>query len=248
MSDEDPNKQIPRIFVGGMAHGRDPQKPVTEEMIRMVFSKFGEIVGIKTVTFGKGMKDFVFIDYKDHESCQQAIETMHQKPFDEDSSGPMKVELEVCGCPDVNEHSCRCSMPNPDESVALTQGGSNGAPAPLGVVEISCDAPPLPWSVLECRRDFPKTVHDIMTTFLQNVSGWTGPGPGPGPGLDVSNPATITIAHSAVDLVLPDLHRPTTIGTWIVATTSITLRIATEEIMDTTVTCLEIQPCGTRAT
>ena len=37
------------------------------------------------------MKDFVFIDYKDHESCQRAIETMHQKPFDEDSSGPMKV-------------------------------------------------------------------------------------------------------------------------------------------------------------
>jgi hypothetical protein len=38
-----------------------------------------------------GQKDFVFIDYEDMQSCQRAVEAMHNKPFDTFSTGPMKV-------------------------------------------------------------------------------------------------------------------------------------------------------------
>jgi hypothetical protein len=44
-----------------------------------------------------GLKDFVFIDYEDIQSCQRAIDAMNNNPFDSFSSGPMKV-------PSVGEH------------------------------------------------------------------------------------------------------------------------------------------------
>eukprot|EP00291_Cryptomonas_curvata_P015131 CAMPEP_0172152232 /NCGR_PEP_ID=MMETSP1050-20130122/718_1 /TAXON_ID=233186 /ORGANISM="Cryptomonas curvata, Strain CCAP979/52" /LENGTH=135 /DNA_ID=CAMNT_0012820521 /DNA_START=292 /DNA_END=695 /DNA_ORIENTATION=+ len=77
-----------RIFVGGMKAGRAPNKPVGDTELRDVFGRFGAIKNIKS-----GLKDFVFIDYEDIQSCQRAIDAMNNNPFDSFSSGPMKVCL-----------------------------------------------------------------------------------------------------------------------------------------------------------
>ena len=76
------------LLGAGMAHGRNSRHPVNDDDIRKVFGQFGEIDHIKT-----GSKDFVFIDYKDIESCRRAIDAMHGTPFDEHSTYGMKVQL-----------------------------------------------------------------------------------------------------------------------------------------------------------
>jgi hypothetical protein len=54
-----------------------------------------QISGVRFMSCNKlpvlGLKDFVFIDYEDIQSCQRAIEAMNNNPFDSFSSGPMKV-------------------------------------------------------------------------------------------------------------------------------------------------------------
>ncbi len=61
---------------------------MNEEEIRKVFGRFGEIANIKT-----GHKDFVFIDFTDMEACDRAMKAMNGIPFDEHSTGGMKVVL-----------------------------------------------------------------------------------------------------------------------------------------------------------
>ena len=61
--------------------------PVTQEAIRKVFDKYGEITHVKT-----GNKDFIFIDYRDIESCERAIKAMNNQPFDEHSTGSIQVK------------------------------------------------------------------------------------------------------------------------------------------------------------
>ena len=72
----------------GLQWGRNIEShPVTQECIRKVFGKFGEITHIKT-----GQRDFIFIDYRDMESCKRAIEAMNNQPFDEHSKGNITVK------------------------------------------------------------------------------------------------------------------------------------------------------------
>ena len=61
---------------------------MNEEEIRKVFGRFGNIAHIKT-----GLKDFVFIDFTDMEACDRAMKAMNGIPFDEHSTGGMKVVL-----------------------------------------------------------------------------------------------------------------------------------------------------------